>query len=244
MGCRWLWPSRQRFTTSYGTRSSLAILPRASSGASDDGTSRLVAPWNLMGRIVDERRLLSLDDTISDHLQKGLFESAVAQVSKLQLAEVEPKIKELLALMPFLRTRLTRMNPAVIAALARGVQLTAQRMIWFKKELEAANVESILGRRPSLLLDDEFSRIPQCLAALHVRYQDPADAITLVTEEPVLLVEDVGIILDELERYENSLFDNFGQLPSCAMPKDDAKNNFYVPYLLFLNEGSFLAETK
>ena len=55
------------------------------------------------------------------------------------------------------------------------------------------------GRRPELLLDSEFERLPAALAKLAAAFP-ASDVGKMVAAQPLLLVEDIDIIIDELRR--------------------------------------------
>ena len=57
----------------------------------------------------------------------------------------------------------------------------------------------ITGRRPELLLDGEFERLPAALAKLAAAFP-ASDVGKMVAAQPLLLVEDIDIIIDELRR--------------------------------------------
>lgn len=57
-----------------------------------------------------------------------------------------------------------------------------------------------LPQRPSLLLDGEWERVPVGVAALEARYSEE-EAARLASAEPLLLVEDLEYVLQELGRW-------------------------------------------
>jgi hypothetical protein len=101
--------------------------------------------------------------------------------------------------MPFLRTRLVRMHPKVLGALAVDVTQTATRLINLKVLFPAANAESIVSQRSSILLDGEWERVPMALASLRKHYSEEVIA-EMAGTEPLLLLEDVEVVLLELSR--------------------------------------------
>jgi hypothetical protein len=162
------------------------------------GTSKNVAPWALMGRVIKEDAIRPLMN--QDSIQQGLIRSAAAQASNLELEDFETRLADLLIIMPFLQARLVRMKPALLAALATDVVKTAERVIQLKNMLDpGANIESILSQRPSLVLDEDWPKIPLALETLRKYYDDVAIA-EMASAEPILLVENVDSILRELER--------------------------------------------
>jgi len=179
----------------------IANLPPNSSPSSNsnpNGTSKNVAPWALMGRVMKEDSIRPLMN--QDSIQQGLIRSAAARASNIELEDFESRLADLLVIMPFLQPRLVRMKPALLAALATDVVKTAERVIQFKNMLdERANIESILSQRPSLVLDEDWPKIPLALASLRKFYDDVTIA-DMASAEPILLVENVDSILRELER--------------------------------------------
>lgn len=174
--------------------------PNSSTSSSSilSGTSKNVAPWALMGRVMKEDSIRPLMN--QDSIQQGLIRSAAARASNLELEDFESRLADLLIIMPFLQPRLVRMKPALLAALATDVVKTAERVIQLKNMLDdGANIESILSQRPSLVLNEDWPKIPLALASLRKYYDDVAIA-EMASAEPILLVENVDSILRELER--------------------------------------------
>jgi hypothetical protein len=170
----------------------------SASNNNSNGTSKNVAPWALLGRVVKEDSIRPLMN--QDSIQQGLIRSAAARASNLELEDFESRLTDLLVIMPFLQPRLVRMKPALLAALAADVVKTAERVITLKDMLnDGANIESILSQRPSLLLDEDWPKIPLALASLRKFYDDVVIA-DMASAEPILLVENVDSILRELER--------------------------------------------
>jgi hypothetical protein len=178
-------------TTNYNVNSTTSANTILSS------TSKNVAPWALMGRMIQEDTIRPLMS--QDSIQQGLIRSAAAQASNLELEDFKTRLADLLIIMPFLQQRLVRMKPALLAALATDVAKTAERMINLKNMLDGANIESILSQRPSLVLDEDWPKIPLALTSLRKYYDDVAIA-EMASQEPILLVENVDSILRELER--------------------------------------------
>lgn len=182
-----------KFQASSGTND----IPALGGGSSKPtGTSENVAPWTLMGRMIQEGQpgLLS-----NDYIQQGLIRSAAARASNLNLEDFEARLTDLLVIMPFLQSRLVRMKPELLASLASDVSKTANRIIELKMMIPGVNMEAVCSQRPSLLLDVEWSKVPVALEKLAQHYDDDVIA-SMVSEEPLLLVEDVNKILLELER--------------------------------------------
>jgi hypothetical protein len=205
-----LWIPRASFSSSSSSDeddqdiTNPKLPPKSSSTATttssilSGGTSKNVAPWALMGRVISEDKIRPLMN--QDSIQQGLIRSAAAQASNLEIEDFETRLADLLIVMPFLQPRLVRMKPALLAGLAADVGKTAERMVTLKNMLdEGANIESILSQRPSLVLDEDWPKIPLALDSLKKYYDDVAIA-EMATAEPILLVENVDGVLRELER--------------------------------------------
>lgn len=149
-----------------------------------------------MGRMVQEGQPGAFS---SDFIQQGLIRSAAARASNLDLEDFEARLADLLVIMPFLHSRLVRMNPELIAGLAKDITKTANRIIELKLMIPGANMEAVCSQRPSLLLDVEWPKVPVALEKLSEHY-NAEDIASMVSQEPLLLVEDVNKILKELER--------------------------------------------
>lgn len=101
------------------------------------------------------------------------------------------------------------------------LSLPLAQQLRLKQWFPGADVGAVVGRRPSLLGAEEFARVPAARAALlaHFGGQDgggggqdgsaggggdsggsSAVVDALVTEQPLLLVDDVGEVLAELRR--------------------------------------------
>jgi hypothetical protein len=102
-----------------------------------------VAPWKLMGRVISEQQGIAFDERV----QLGLMRSAAAKASGLDVPRFEAQLERLLVLLPFLQTRLLRMRPALIAALAEDVDRTAERIIALKDALPGVNIEAVISGR-------------------------------------------------------------------------------------------------
>ena len=55
------------------------------------------------------------------------------------------------------------------------------------------------GCRPELLLDGEFQRLPAALEKLEAAFPD-SDVGGMVAAQPLLLVEDIEVVIEELRR--------------------------------------------
>jgi hypothetical protein len=91
------------------------------------------------------------------------------------------------------------MNPALLGALAADVDVVAQRLITLRTLLPGADLGSIVSQRPGLLLEGEWGRVAGAVGALRGLYGE-AGMCEMVTEEPLLLVEDVEGVLEEVAR--------------------------------------------
>ena len=168
-----------------------------SNTSNSTGTSKNVNPWTLMGRVITEDQIRPLMN--QESIQQGIIRSAAAQASGLELEEFETRLESLLTVMPFLQARLVRMKPALLAALAADVEKTATRIVQLQNILSGGNMESILSQRPSLVLDEEWVKIPAALESLKKHYNDEHIA-QMASKEPILLIENVDTILKDLER--------------------------------------------
>ncbi|PRW58273.1 ER lumen retaining receptor isoform B [Chlorella sorokiniana] len=149
-----------------------------------------------MGRVVSEQRVALQFDT---QLNQGLVRSAAARESGLDYDEFEARLQRLFTLVPFLQERMLRMQPKLLAALAAEPEQLAQRLVELKTLLPQADVAAIVAQRPSLLLDGEWERVPAGVAALAACYSEE-EAGRLASAEPLLLVEDLEHVLQELGR--------------------------------------------
>ncbi len=63
----------------------------------------------------------------------------------------------------------------------------------------AADGRAAAPARPELLLDHEFERLPDALAKLQAAFPN-SDVGSMVAAQPLLLVEDIALVIDELRR--------------------------------------------
>lgn len=157
--------------------------------------SAYLQPWQLLGRVVSEDRI-----QFDERIQQGLIRSAGARASTLSDDEFNSRLDILLTLLPGLGARVLRMQPKLLVALVEDTDLVAQRLVSLKTGLlKDAPVGHICSNRPSLLLPAEHDMIPACYANLQKYYSDE-DIGRMASVEPILLISDVDLVLEEIER--------------------------------------------
>ena len=179
-----------------------------------------------MGRVVHEERVASLVD---DHLREGLVGAASARLAGLEPGEFEARVEvsgscmscpgpltlhlpgsggtdctslvlqRLLALLPCLTPRISRLRPELLAGLVTDIGRAAARLIELRGLLPGADVAAVLGQRPLLLLDGEWEQIPAGVAGLRRHFSEEQVA-RMVAQEPLLLLEDIDQVLRDLQR--------------------------------------------
>ncbi|KAK9810394.1 hypothetical protein WJX72_009951 [[Myrmecia] bisecta] len=145
-----------------------------------------------MGRVVQEDQLLS-DDRLAE-----LLVAVSARASALAEETFLANLQALVTLLPDLKDRLLRLQSKLLVALVEDVPQAGRRLIELKGMLPMANVSAIVVSRPALLLDEEFNAIPGAVAQLRSLFNDK-DLSRMVESQPLLLVEDITAIIQQLE---------------------------------------------
>ncbi|KAK9843763.1 hypothetical protein WJX81_005353 [Elliptochloris bilobata] len=153
-------------------------------------------PWTLLGRVVrvDHTRIAEPD---------ALWGTTVIKakgVSRLKSDHFTEALEVLLALLPGLSDRMRRMKPDLLARLCEDTNCVAARLVQLKSLFpEGTDVEQLVTNRPDLLLDGEFQRLPAALAKLEAAFPN-SDVGGMVAAQPLLLVEDINLVIEELRR--------------------------------------------
>ncbi|KIZ04667.1 glycogen operon protein GlgX [Monoraphidium neglectum] len=107
-------------------------------------------------------------------LREALVARAVAErCGGLSDEELADRLQALGNLLPTLRGRLLLLRADLLAELAGDVGAVAKKLVQLRLWFPQADLGQLLGSRPSLLSEEEFSRIPAARQQLLARYPDP-----------------------------------------------------------------------
>ncbi|EFJ44519.1 hypothetical protein VOLCADRAFT_95232, partial [Volvox carteri f. nagariensis] len=151
-------------------------------------------PWALMGRMVPADRI-----ALSSEQKQMLITSAAARLSGLDTAAFDAQLQELLLLLPDIRSRLLSLKPAILVELCSDTRGVAYKLVQLREMFPDANVSVIIAKRPTLLTAAEWPGVEVAHRKLGTMFPEGGLG-QMVTQQPLLLVEDVDEVVGELER--------------------------------------------
>jgi hypothetical protein len=116
-------------------------------------SGRVQAPWDI-GWQMNERNIMWNDD-----LKLRLIKRVASQELHVSEEELEERLQHVVNLLPDLADRLFKAPPKQVAALASSPDLIACRLLRLREIFPKANASELVGRRLTLLLDEDLDEV-------------------------------------------------------------------------------------